>query len=105
MIENINKIKERFEVKLQKTIQSNYQVKCELHEATRIYGLEGSGKRIRPLLTYLSFFAAGGENISLCDSSAKAVEFVHTYSLMHDDLPCMDDDSTRRGRATTHVGF
>ena len=49
--------------------------------------------------------AVGGEDLSLCDSSAKAVEFVHTYSLMHDDLPCMDDDSERRGRATTHVVY
>ena len=99
-----SKIKQRFEALLQKTILDNYSHDCELHKASQ-YALEGQGKRIRPLLTYLSYIAAGGDSIELCDSSATAVEYIHTYSLMHDDLPCMDDDNERRGRPTTHVAF
>lgn len=70
------------------------------HEACR-YALAGQGKRIRPLLVYLSHQAAGGRWQD-ADLAALAIEMVHTYSLVHDDLPCMDDDDWRRGRATTH---
>ena len=104
MNSNISKLKEHFEALLQNSIHSKYKEDTSLHLACK-YGLEGSGKRIRPLLTYLSYLACGGERLEACDSAAEAVEYVHTYSLMHDDLPSMDNDSERRGRPTTHIVF
>jgi farnesyl diphosphate synthase/geranylgeranyl diphosphate synthase type II len=67
------------------------------------YSLLGEGKRLRALLVMESYRAAGGEH----DGShlAAAVEVVHAYSLIHDDLPCMDDDDMRRGRPTVHRVF
>lgn len=64
------------------------------------YGLKSPGKRLRPLLLLYGYQAAGGEG----DASllACAPEVIHAYSLMHDDLPCMDDDDMRRGRPTVH---
>ena len=79
------------------------QPPVELHRAMR-YAVLGGGKRLRPLLVY----AAG---TTLCapldrlDAAAAAVEIIHAYSLVHDDLPAMDDDSLRRGRPTCHVVF
>jgi geranylgeranyl diphosphate synthase type II len=68
-------------------------------EAIR-YSILGQGKRLRPILMLASYRACGGEQ----DASALAacIEIVHAYSLVHDDLPCMDDDDVRRGRPTTH---
>lgn len=67
------------------------------------YSLEGPGKRFRPALVMATYAAAGGTgNVA---ELAAAVEVVHTYSLVHDDLPCMDDDDLRRGRPTTHRAF
>jgi geranylgeranyl pyrophosphate synthase len=64
------------------------------------YGLKSPGKRVRPLLLLFAYRAAGGaEDASLL---ACAPEVIHAYSLMHDDLPCMDDDDMRRGRPTVH---
>lgn len=63
--------------------------------------MRAGGKRVRPLLTVASFRAAGGESEAIYPVAA-AVELVHTYSLLHDDLPCMDDDSLRRGLPTAH---
>jgi geranylgeranyl pyrophosphate synthase len=68
------------------------------------YALAGPGKRIRPALVMASYRAVGGDDPSIALLAA-AVETVHTYSLVHDDLPCMDDDDLRRGRPTTHVAF
>jgi farnesyl diphosphate synthase len=72
------------------------------------YAAQGGGKRIRPLLVY----AAGelGEispqdKLTALDSAAVALECIHAYSLVHDDLPCMDDDDLRRGRPTVHKAF
>ncbi len=85
-----------------------------LHEAMR-YAVLGGGKRVRPLLAYAA--AAVGRRGSdvdrvdasaadrIADSVALAVEYVHAYSLIHDDLPCMDDDVLRRGKPTVHVAF
>lgn len=74
-----------------------------LHDAMR-YAVLGGGKRIRPLLCHASgsIFAAS-ENV--LDNAAAAVELIHIYSLVHDDLPCMDDDVLRRGKPTCHVAF
>lgn len=65
------------------------------------YALRGSGKRLRGILVSASYRAAGGGGD--VSGLAAAVELLHAYSLAHDDLPCMDDDNMRRGRATTHV--
>ena len=67
------------------------------------YSLESGGKRLRGMLLLASYRAAGGDG----DASglAAAVEMIHAYSLVHDDLPCMDDDAMRRGRPTTHRVF
>lgn len=67
------------------------------------YALEGGGKRLRPALCAASYAACGGDvDDDVVQKLAGAIEIIHTYSLVHDDLPCMDDDSFRRGRPTTH---
>ena len=74
-----------------------------LHEAMRYAALDG-GKRVRPLLV----FAAGrlfGAPTELLRRAATAVEMIHAYSLVHDDMPCMDDDALRRGKPTVHVKY
>ena len=79
-----------------------------LAEAMR-YALFGGGKRLRPALVRLFANALGGTPVGSNDeraaAPAAAVELVHTYSLVHDDLPCMDDDDLRRGRATCHIVY
>ena len=74
-----------------------------LHEAMRYAVLDG-GKRIRPTLVYASGRTVGSDWEQL-DSPACAVEFIHAYSLVHDDLPAMDDDDLRRGRPSCHKAF
>jgi farnesyl diphosphate synthase len=74
-----------------------------LHAAMR-YAVLGEGKRIRPQLVYAAGVACGADEAAL-DATAVAVELVHAYSLVHDDLPAMDDDALRRGRPTVHVHF
>ena len=74
-----------------------------LLEAMR-YSATGGGKRLRALLAYASAEAIGA-TAELADHAAVAVEMIHTYSLIHDDLPCMDNDELRRGKPTNHVVF
>jgi farnesyl diphosphate synthase len=74
-----------------------------LHAAMRHAVLDG-GKRMRPLLVYATGTAFGADAGTL-DSAAAAVELIHAYSLVHDDLPSMDDDALRRGKPTVHVAF
>jgi geranylgeranyl pyrophosphate synthase len=74
-----------------------------LHEAMA-YAALGGGKRLRPALVRLCCAALGGSD-EACAPAAAAVELVHAYSLVHDDLPCMDDDDLRRGRPTCHRVF
>ena len=74
-----------------------------LHEAMRYTVMDG-GKRIRPTLVYAGGQAAGATPQFL-DRAACAIELIHAYSLIHDDLPCMDDDDLRRGTPTCHVKF
>ncbi|MFZ5620003.1 MAG: (2E,6E)-farnesyl diphosphate synthase [Pseudomonadota bacterium] len=76
---------------------------ARLHQAMR-YAVLGGGKRIRPLLTYAAGAAVGAPDARL-DAPACAVELIHAYSLVHDDLPAMDDDDLRRGRPTCHRAF
>jgi len=68
------------------------------------YSLTGDGKRIRPVLVYAAGIATGSSK-DLLDTPACAVEMIHAFSLIHDDLPAMDDDDLRRGRATCHKAF
>lgn len=77
--------------------------KGTIHEAVR-YSLFAGGKRLRPAICLAAAEACGADP-SLALPAACAVECVHTYSLIHDDLPCMDDDDLRRGRPTCHVKF
>jgi farnesyl diphosphate synthase len=86
------------------------QVPARLHQAMR-YAVLGGGKRVRAALVYAAGYAGvrpgavtSDINESL-DRAAAAVELVHAYSLVHDDLPCMDDDMLRRGRPTLHVQY
>ena len=74
-----------------------------LHQAMR-HSVLGGGKRLRPLLVYAAGRCTGAGEARL-DAPAVAVELVHAYSLVHDDLPAMDDDDLRRGQPTTHVAF
>lgn len=76
---------------------------AELHRAMR-YAVLGGGKRLRPLLVYAAAQALGHDSVAL-DAPACAVELIHAYSLVHDDLPAMDDDALRRGRPTCHIVF
>nr|WP_246058806.1 farnesyl diphosphate synthase [Luteibacter pinisoli] len=75
----------------------------ELHRAMR-YAVLGGGKRLRPLLVYAAGHALGTDG-PILDAPASAVEIIHAYSLVHDDLPAMDDDDMRRGRPTCHIVF
>jgi geranylgeranyl diphosphate synthase type II len=68
------------------------------------YSLLAGGKRLRPILALAAAEAVGGKADDAIDAAC-AVEFIHTYSLIHDDLPAMDDDDLRRGRATCHVRY
>lgn len=68
------------------------------------YSVENGGKRVRPLLTLLFCDACGG-NVNAAIPMAEAVEYIHTYSLIHDDLPCMDNDDYRRGKPSNHKAF
>jgi geranylgeranyl pyrophosphate synthase len=76
---------------------------ARLHEAMRYACLDG-GKRVRAMLVYASGRALDAELAAL-DAPAAAVEMIHAYSLIHDDLPAMDNDDLRRGRPTCHIAF
>ena len=79
------------------------QANQRLLEAMR-YGLFNGGKRLRPVLVYASCLALGSE-LERADAAAAAIECIHAYSLIHDDLPAMDDDALRRGKPTCHIAF
>jgi len=93
----------RAEQALERRLPSADQSPADLHRAMR-YAVLGGGKRLRPLLVYAAAQALGEDGPSL-DAAACAVELIHAYSLVHDDLPAMDDDALRRGRPTCHVVF
>ncbi len=78
-------------------------VPTKLHEAMR-YTVLGGGKRVRPLLVYASGALFGAEPQALA-RAACALEMIHAYSLVHDDMPCMDDDALRRGKPTVHLAY
>ena len=95
--------RERVDQALQRWLPDACAPPTRLHEAMR-YAALGDGKRIRPVLVYAAGKALGQSGPCL-DAPACAVELVHAYSLVHDDLPAMDDDDLRRGRPTCHKLF
>ncbi|MBO5483884.1 MAG: polyprenyl synthetase family protein [Lachnospiraceae bacterium] len=95
--EKIEKILERYLPKnpsFQKTIFDSME-----------YSLMGGGKRLRPMMVQESYELFGGKNQALVEPFMAAIEMIHTYSLVHDDLPAMDNDDYRRGRKTTHIVY
>ena len=105
----------RAEAALIKNLDVAQTVPPRLHEAM-LYASLGGGKRMRPLLVYAAgelgnprasaaSTLADGEHENMLDTAAAAIEMMHAYSLVHDDLPCMDDDDLRRGRPTVHKAF
>lgn len=94
---------QRIEAFLQRVLPQPEIAPQRLHAAMR-YAALGAGKRVRPLLAYAAgeLAQADPERVTV---AAAAVEFIHAYSLVHDDLPCMDDDVLRRGKPTCHVEF
>jgi farnesyl diphosphate synthase len=96
-------VQARMEDALKEYLPATAEVPQRLHEAMRYAVLDG-GKRVRPLLV----FAAGdlfGAGEAMLSRAAAAVEMIHAYSLVHDDMPCMDDDELRRGKPTVHVQY
>ena len=93
----------RVEAALDQALPSAENSPQSLHAAMR-HGVLNGGKRMRPLLAYATGTAFGAD-ASRLDAAAVAVELIHCYSLVHDDLPAMDDDALRRGQPTVHVAF
>ncbi len=99
----MGEVQARVESALARVLPAANVAPAKLHDAMR-YAVLGGGKRLRPLLA----FAAGEESAASrerLDSVACAVELIHAYSLVHDDMPCMDDDVLRRGKPTVHVEY
>lgn len=94
---------ERIEAVLAQVLPPAHTHPARLHEAMRYAALDG-GKRMRPLLVYATGDMLGVEAATL-DIPAAAVELIHVYSLVHDDLPAMDDDDLRRGKPSCHKAF
>ncbi|MFC1621631.1 polyprenyl synthetase family protein [Candidatus Omnitrophota bacterium] len=88
---------------LDKYLPSSKTKPAVIHKAMRYAVLPG-GKRIRPILTIASFEACGGKGNAIMPVAC-AIELIHTYTLIHDDLPCMDNDDYRRGKLSCHKKF
>ncbi|OFZ71601.1 MAG: geranyl transferase [Betaproteobacteria bacterium RBG_16_64_9] len=105
----MGRVQARVESALERALPRADLVPVRLHSAMR-YAVLGGGKRVRPLLVHAAGEAAArGEGpeqlLAKLDAAACAVECIHAYSLVHDDLPCMDDDILRRGKPTVHVEY
>lgn len=94
---------QRIDDYLQQLLDGRDNPATGLHAAMR-YSMFNGGKRLRPVLVYATVEALGGE-LQWADPAAAAVECIHAYSLIHDDLPAMDDDDLRRGQPTCHIAF
>ena len=97
------RLRDRIESQLDAALPSAADAPRRLHQAMR-HSVLGGGKRMRPLLVYAAGDVFGTDPHQL-DAPAMAVELIHAYSLVHDDLPAMDDDALRRGKPTTHIAF
>ena len=99
----LRRTREAVDAALERWLPAATSYPPQLHEAMR-YSVFAGGKRLRPILTLLSCETCGGDDQrAMC--AAGALELVHTYSLIHDDLPAMDDDDFRRGRPSCHKAF
>ncbi len=96
-------VQTHIEATLSRLLPSADTIPARLHQAMR-YASLGGGKRVRPLLAFAAGELSGAASEKL-EIVASAVELIHAYSLVHDDLPCMDDDVLRRGRPTCHVEY
>jgi farnesyl diphosphate synthase len=96
-------IQRRTESALEAALPASDLSPARLHQAMR-YSVLGGGKRVRPLLCHATGAIFGAAE-KVLDAPAIAVELIHAYSLVHDDMPCMDDDVLRRGKPTCHVEF
>ena len=96
-------VQRRVETALGQLLPPSNVAPARLHDAMR-YAVLGGGKRVRPLLVFAAGELAGADPAWL-ERPAAAVEMIHAYSLIHDDLPCMDDDAVRRGKPTVHIEF
>ncbi|MFQ6404275.1 polyprenyl synthetase family protein [Methylophilus sp. 'Pure River'] len=94
---------QRVEEVLSRTLPTEGTLPGRLHEAMR-YAVLGGGKRVRALLSYAAAELAGASPVA-ADASAAAVELIHAFSLVHDDMPCMDDDDLRRGKPSCHKQY
>ena len=101
--ELIRRVRSDVDITLDKLVPKSAVEPKHLHEAIR-WSLFAGGKRIRPVIVHAAGETFGADK-SLLATPAAAIEMVHTYSLIHDDLPSMDDDDLRRGRATCHKQF
>ena len=99
----LSEVKASVDARLDEIVPSAEVPPTRLHEAVR-WSLFAGGKRVRPALVIACGRAFGAEDENLITTAA-AIELIHTYSLVHDDLPSMDDDDLRRGRATCHKKF
>jgi farnesyl diphosphate synthase len=93
----------RMEESLAALLPTSQIAPSRLHDAMR-YACLGGGKRVRPMLVFAAGLVSGADPERL-RVAASAVEMIHAYSLVHDDMPCMDDDVLRRGKPTVHVEF
>lgn len=91
------------EILLERALPASHQVPETLHQAMRYVTL-GGGKRLRPLLV-LAAAELGNSVQAACEAAMVAVECIHVYSLVHDDMPAMDNDSLRRGKPTCHIQY
>jgi len=96
-------IRARIEDVLARSLPGPQHAPVRLHQAMRYSALNG-GKRVRPLLTFAAGELVGADPARL-DIAACAVELIHSYSLVHDDMPCIDNDVLRRGKRTVHVEY
>ena len=99
----MGEVQARMEAVLARVMPAAHIAPARLHEAMR-YAALGGGKRVRPLLSFAAGEVTGAARERL-EVAASAVELIHAYSLVHDDLPCMDDDVLRRGKPTVHVEY
>ncbi|GAB4152063.1 MAG: polyprenyl synthetase family protein [Planctomycetaceae bacterium] len=100
---SLQSLQERIEAELEQYVRPRPDCPQRLRDAMA-YSLMAGGKRLRPLLVLLATEACGGKTEAALPAAC-ALEMVHTYSLIHDDLPAMDDDQLRRGRPTCHIQF
>ena len=89
---------------LKKYLPKNPSFQKTIYDAME-YSVMAGGKRLRPMMMYQAYKMFGGEDKELIEPFMAAIEMIHTYSLVHDDLPAMDNDTYRRGRKTTHVVY